>query len=66
MDKSFTRREFTLGTTAAIGAVAATSITAKAADNDKISLRITLNQDVDFEDYKITSRISNSYRKKGW
>lgn len=35
MDKSFTRREFTLGTTAAIGAVAATSITAKAADNNE-------------------------------
>lgn len=36
------------------------------ADDDKISLRITLNQDIDFEDYKITSRISNTYRKKTW
>ena len=33
MDKSFTRREFALGTTAAIGAVAATGISAKAAEN---------------------------------
>ncbi len=33
MDKSFTRREFALGTTAAMGAVAATGISATAAEN---------------------------------
>lgn len=36
------------------------------ADDNRISLRIKLNQDIDFEDYKITSRISNTYRKKAW
>ena len=34
--------------------------------DDKISLCIKFNQDVEFEDYKITSRISNTYRKKAW
>ena len=36
------------------------------ADDNRISLRIKLNQEIDFEDYKITSRISNTYRKKAW
>ncbi len=34
------------------------------ADDDKISLKITLDQEVDFEDYIISSRITNSYRKR--
>jgi len=34
------------------------------ADNNKISLKITLDQEVDFEDYIISSRITNSYSKK--
>ena len=33
--------------------------------DDKVSLKITLDQDVDFEDYIISSRITNSYSKRG-
>ena len=36
------------------------------ADNDRISLKITFDQNIDFEEYKISSRISNTYRKKAW
>mgnify|MGYP000268262354 CR=1 FL=1 len=34
------------------------------ADNNKICLKITLDQQVDFQDYTISSRISNSYNKR--
>ncbi len=34
------------------------------AKDDKVSLKITLDQDVDFEDYIISSRITNSYSKR--
>lgn len=33
------------------------------ADDDKISLKITLDQEINFEDYIISSRITNSFRK---
>ena len=34
------------------------------ADDNKISLKITLDQEINFEEYIITSKITNSYRKR--
>ena len=57
MDKSFTRREFAIGTTTAIGALAASSMAANAQENKDIMLFDVASGTKQFSFYNIINKI---------